>query len=437
MKENKNQYFKSNSVQWLKLTALISVCLIFIYSSSSCSTHEEKKPTELPSLPTSSEIVKTMAEDMKGMDFSKFKHDGQQHQRLACALCHERKEGMTKPKLAGHTACSSCHVQQFEDKSNAICTVCHTNKDTGEVKEFPQMASFNVQFNHEAHFKETNCATCHQSQSGGGMTIPAGGEAHANCFQCHTPDKVVAEKNIGSCSTCHQAGTPDRIIDSAKSIGFSFNHSSHSKLDCQSCHNSTGNNKMSAITVAMHGGQTNSCASCHNEKRAFGANDFSDCRQCHQEVGGAKSFGVSFDHSDHNKTNCATCHKSGGKGVNFTVPNGEAAHTTCFQCHSPMKDSKSFTSSKCFQCHQIGGKNDITPSSAVIDGNFSHTKHKAMDCSSCHTNKGGEMNAPTVAMHKASKSGVNCATCHNNQKAFGGEDFTNCKRCHTGGNFKF
>lgn len=429
------KYSKNQQLQWLKLAVTLLVCSIFIYSS--CSKTEEKQPTQTPTLPTSSDIVKTMADEMKDSDFSKFMHDSPQHQRLTCALCHERKEGMTKPKLAGHAACSSCHVEQFEDKSNAICTVCHTNKDSGELKEFPQLASFNVQFNHELHFKETNCATCHQGENGGGMTIPSGGDAHANCFTCHTPDKVVAEKNIGNCSTCHQAGTPNRIVDSVKNIGFSFNHNSHSKLDCQSCHNPASGNKMSAITVAMHGGQTNSCVTCHNERRAFGANDFSDCRKCHQEVGGARSFGVNFNHSTHEKTNCATCHKSGGRGVNFTIPNGEAAHTTCYQCHSPNKDGASFTSGKCFQCHQIGGRNDIMPSANTIAGNFSHTSHKALSCNSCHNAKGGDMNAPTVAMHKVTKSTTSCATCHNNQKAFGGEDFTNCKRCHTSGNFKF
>jgi hypothetical protein len=36
-------------------------------------------------------------------------------------------------------------------------------------------------------------------------------------------------------------------------------------------------------------------------------------------------------------------------------------------------------------------------------------------------------------MHKGSK-GTSCTTCHNNEMAFG-EDFTSCKRCHTGSKF--
>lgn len=270
------------------------------------------------------------------------------------------------------------------------------------------------------------------------MTVPSGGDAHATCFQCHTSDKVIGEKNIGSCSTCHVLGAANRIVDTAQNIGSNFDHAKHSGVNCSSCHNPVGSgNKMSEITVAMHGGQANSCATCHNEQKAFGANDFSDCRRCHQEVGGATNFGVKFNHAAHAKTNCATCHKSSGNGA-FSAPEGEAAHSTCFQCHSPNKDRGSFTSSKCFQCHQIGGTNDISSPPVTTAGKFSHTKHKDLNCSSCHTtSKGGQINAPVVLMHKAPKTGINCATCHNNQRAFGGEDFTNCKRCHTGGNFKF
>jgi c(7)-type cytochrome triheme protein len=270
------------------------------------------------------------------------------------------------------------------------------------------------------------------------MTIPSGGDAHATCYQCHTADKVMGEKNLGSCSTCHQPGTPTQIADSTKAPGFGFDHNRHSGLSCTSCHNSTGGNNMSAPTVAMHtsAGSAQSCATCHNGSRAFGANTFANCKSCHQQFAGARSFGVKFEHSDHAKANCATCHKSAGKGVSFSVPAGQNAHTTCFQCHSPTKQGTSQNNGYCFQCHQPGSGERMAAAPMFIAGNFSHTKHKAMACNSCHSTKGGDISAPTVAMHKTAKGTQSCATCHNNQKAFG-EDFSNCKRCHTGENFKF
>lgn len=409
-------------------------CLIAGYFLASCtSSVQEKKPTESPfkPLPETLEITDTM----DSVDFSKFNHDSVKHKNVPCLLCHQQTDGETKPKFASHTPCAGCHTPQFKDETHPICAVCHTGQGTADLKPFPAMKSFKANFNHTAHFKETNCATCHKPQ-GTGMTVPAGGNAHANCFQCHTSDKIVGERNIGSCSTCHEAGTPNRITDSTRNIGFNFDHAKHSSQNCNSCHNAGSGNQMSAITVSMHSGAANSCATCHNEKKAFGANDFSDCRRCHQEVANARSFGIKFNHSVHAKNNCATCHKSGSSGVNFSVPNGEIAHKTCFQCHSPTKGGGSFTNSKCFSCHQVNGSNNISPSPQIIAGNFKHTAHSFLECSSCHTTSGGKMNAPLVAMHKTSKSGLSCVTCHNNDMAFG-EDFANCRRCHTGSNFRF
>lgn len=428
---------KQQKIQLLKLI-VVSIFLLGVgYIFPACtSSVQEKKPAESPFQPLPENVVAT--DKMEDVDFSQFKHDSPRHQTVPCLLCHIQKDEKTQqPKFASHQTCAGCHTPQFEDKAHPICVTCHTDQGSEKLKPFPAMKSFRAEFNHTAHFKETDCATCHQMQ-GDGMTVPSSGDAHATCFQCHTTDKIVGEKNIGSCSTCHVAGAANRIVDSTEKIGFNFAHSKHSGLDCKSCHSATGSgNKMSEITVGMHSGQANSCVTCHNNQRAFGATNFNDCRRCHEEVSSAKSFGVNFNHSLHTKTNCATCHKSGGSGATFTVPNTQAAHTTCFQCHSPNKDSGKLTTSKCFQCHQIGGTNDIKPSPSSIAGNFSHNKHSVMDCDSCHTNKGGQMNAPAVVVHKATKATLSCATCHNNQVAFGPEDFTNCKRCHTNGNFKF
>ena len=43
---------------------------------------------------------------------------------------------------------------------------------------------------------------------------------------------------------------------------------------------------------------------------------------------------------------------------------------------------------------------------------------------------------PLASMHFAPKNVKSCASCHNTNMAFG-ETFSDCKRCHTGENFKF
>jgi c(7)-type cytochrome triheme protein len=419
-----------------ELVVIAFVCLTLVGFLFSCGGQtEEKKETETPLPPLPENIVAT--DLMENVDFSKFKHDSPRHGTVPCLLCHQQNEESVPPKFSSHASCIGCHAPQFKDNSHPICVICHTEPNSEKLKPFPPMTSFKANFNHTAHFKETNCATCHQTESGGGITVPTRGAAHATCFQCHTSDKIVGEKNIGSCVTCHEPGAANRVVDSTKNVGFNFDHARHAGVSCASCHDPQGaGNQMSAIAVSMHAGAPNSCATCHNEKRAFGANDFSDCRKCHQEVANARSFGVRFNHDVHRKTNCATCHKTGVGGVNFTVPNGEAAHANCFQCHSPNTKSGSFTTSRCFTCHQVGGGNNISPSPRLIAGNFSHRKHEFLDCNSCHTTAGGEMSAPMVVMHKPAKATtVSCASCHNNETAFG-EDFSNCRKCHTGDNFK-
>src|SRR4051794_34512398 len=73
-------------------------------------------------------------------DYSKFKHDNPQHERLPCLLCHRRETNAARPTLPGksnHEPCTGCHTQQFADTTSSICTVCHTNVQAGTVKPFP------------------------------------------------------------------------------------------------------------------------------------------------------------------------------------------------------------------------------------------------------------------------------------------------------------
>ena len=160
------------------------------------------------------------------------------------------------------------------------------------MKAFPALQSFNFSFDHGKHVRQTNCATCHRpARQGVAFSIPSGAAAHATCFQCHTPEKEVAGRNIGSCSVCHQAGRPASITTAAKAFTENFSHQRHlsgGKMNCAACHTvravrSLGE-QVSSPVAKVHSapGGTQSCASCHNNKRAFGPGDFSNCKRCHQ-----------------------------------------------------------------------------------------------------------------------------------------------------------
>ena len=221
-------------------------------------------------------------------DYSRFRHSTPQHDRMPCLLCHKREDNSAAIRFPGHMPCAGCHVQQFADNKHPICTICHT---ATSVKRFPGLRSFNSKFDHAKHSRQTNCATCHRPlRAGVALSIPAGTSAHQTCFTCHGPRTEVGGRNIGSCSVCHQPGSPTRNTAAARAFQVNFSHSEHGRRDlsCSACHTIRAGagrgRQVTAPTAAMHFAPagTQSCASCHNNRRAFGGNDFADCKQCHE-----------------------------------------------------------------------------------------------------------------------------------------------------------
>jgi hypothetical protein len=217
-------------------------------------------------------------------DFSQFKHDNRNHARLPCLLCHRRENNSPQPTLPGkaaHAPCTGCHAQQFANPASAICTICHTDAQSGKVKAFPPLRSFDARFDHAKH-DGTACATCHRRNRGGvGLSIPSRMNAHVTCFSCHTPGAEANGKNISSCSTCHQPGRLVRTPEQAPAFRVGFSHASH-KLNCAACHQVRGRQVSAPLPLNHHApGRAFSCASCHNGRRTFGGDDFSVCTRCH------------------------------------------------------------------------------------------------------------------------------------------------------------
>jgi c(7)-type cytochrome triheme protein len=232
-----------------------------------------------------------------GEDFSKFSHT-QTHGALPCLLCHRREDNSPRPNLPGHTPCAGCHTQRFKDSNNPICTICHTDAGSGAVKAFPRIKSFNMRFEHAPHTggaarTATGCAACHKPERRGvALSIPAGLSAHSTCFQCHTPSARGSNgQDISSCSTCHSQGSFMRTGTQADAYKVNFSHARHNRsqrLSCNDCHNVRAGMPQSKQVTApqplMHhaAARAQSCATCHNNRRAFGIENFGDCKKCHQ-----------------------------------------------------------------------------------------------------------------------------------------------------------
>ena len=227
-------------------------------------------------------------------DFSQFKHDDHNHARLPCLLCHRRENNSPQPTLPGkaaHAPCTGCHAQQFSNTASPICTICHTDVQSGKVKAFPALRSFNVEFDHATHASAA-CATCHRrNRSGVGLSIPSRLNAHVTCFGCHTPNAQANGKNISSCSTCHQLGALVRTSEQAPAYRVGFSHGSHDaseKLACVACHQvrarlPRGRQVSTPLPLNHHApAGASSCATCHNGQRTFGGDDFAACKRCHK-----------------------------------------------------------------------------------------------------------------------------------------------------------
>jgi c(7)-type cytochrome triheme protein len=218
-----------------------------------------------------------------------------------------------------------------------------------------------------------------------------------------------------------------------------FQHSNpmHNRLPCLVCHRRDDNSP----TPKFPGHSP--CSGCHTQQ--FTDNTHPICTICHTTTSvkrfpPLRSFNARFDHAKHLRANCATCHKATRGGVAFSIPAGASAHTSCFQCHT---GSSSNTMASCGTCHQPGSLSRTSEWAKAYTTPFTHSKHlQSMNCASCHTVKAGagrgrQVSSPLTSMHFAPRNTPSCAACHNNQKAFGGDDFSDCKRCHRGGSFKF
>lgn len=226
-------------------------------------------------------------------DFSKFAHMEPGHARLPCLLCHRRDDDSPRPRLPGHTPCSGCHAEQLSNAGSNICAICHTDARSGAVKPFPALRTFNMTFDHARHTNAVgaNCATCHRpARRGVALSIPAGFNAHATCFQCHSPRAQSGGRDISSCGTCHRVGGYARTPEWTRAYRVNFSHAKHGarqRLNCGSCHQVRAGlpqrRQVTAPAPQEHNRnlRAQSCLTCHDGKRAFGGYDFSSCKRCH------------------------------------------------------------------------------------------------------------------------------------------------------------
>lgn len=220
-----------------------------------------------------------------------------------------------------------------------------------------------------------------------------------------------------------------------------FSHSvpEHFETNCDSCHKREGS------SLALNYSGHDSCVSCH-------LNEFTNpnsgiCIVCHDDLKVipatmktfptrfSEGFNMKFDHAAHiNETGCASCHRP--QGASQSIPIGIGSHSNCFACHTQEKNIGS-----CNYCHDLAPYQRTQPQRTVFKAAFRHSDHlRSVGCVDCHAVKAGapqsrQVESPVAIQHFGAGGAVSCRTCHNDSRAFGENDFANCKRCHGGSGF--
>jgi len=91
---------------------------------------------------TASETPEPLPVRESNKTFEAFSHKIPEHQQFACDSCHRREGSSLKMDYAGHDSCIGCHLNQFTDKDQVICAICH--KDTKATP--PSMEHFSSKF---------------------------------------------------------------------------------------------------------------------------------------------------------------------------------------------------------------------------------------------------------------------------------------------------
>ncbi len=227
-----------------------------------------------------------------------------------------------------------------------------------------------------------------------------------------------------------------------------FSHSvpEHKEINCDSCHKREDN----SLTLKYSG--HDSCISCHLNE--FTKPESGICAVCHDNLQTVpatmkafpaqfnEQFNMKFDHAAHNQgagrpqAGCATCHQP--QGAAQSIPVGINSHATCFTCHNSESNIGS-----CNYCHETAPYRRTVANRTIFKAVFSHTDHtsrQGVNCAECHSVRAGtrqstQVSLPVAVQHFAAGGSVSCRTCHNDSRAFGEKNFSNCKRCHNGTGF--
>ncbi|MFI5370267.1 MAG: cytochrome c3 family protein [Candidatus Eisenbacteria bacterium] len=336
------------------------------------------------------------------------------HAQVDCRSCHKpafqkseaapliRKKDHAASWLGLETACASCHQDPHAGTLGTDCTRCHGLE---AWRPAPKFNHANTAYALTGAHVKVACANCHSTTTlvktwaADGSPIPVYKPVpHGECSDCHSDPH--AGKFGAACARCH-------VTTSFKTVNQSTFDHDRTRYPLRGRH----------VTVA--------CASCHDEKTAWGPKPaFATCGSCHRDAhaGLATVAGKPAD--------CAVCHGVDGfTPSTFTVAQhrasvypleGRHAAVECAKCHThraaadpaaaalgPARVVMRPPHDRCASCH------------ADPHGGQLATRADHGACESCHTVAGYKPSTFAVAEHGKLRlaldgrhAAVACAGCH-------------------------
>ncbi len=283
----------------------------------------------------------------------------------------------------------------------------------------------------------SNCTKCHDL----GKSV-----SKSKCLTCHTEISDLINQNRGfhskkkvatkDCWVCHgeHFGRNFKIVNFDEK-GFDHNESgfelkgSHSKLECNKCHNPDFVNIPKLIKKKKtFMGLNTECKNCHEDVHQGTLNQ--NCETCHNED--KFSQPVKFKHDNtkfkltgsHLKVDCIKCHAKEKRNEKPFQKFSGLKFNSCNSCHDDFHRGK--FGADCETCHNTSSFKEVN-----ISKNFNHSrtnfpllgKHNNVKCETCH--KGSLTNRPKYGK---------CYDCHEDyhKSEFVKNNIqTDCKECHT------
>ncbi len=356
-----------------------------------------------------------------GPSFARFTQS--EHSQLTCHDCHQQSIFASARQLYLWVAERPAEIGAHAPVPNAICEQCHAGGNREAWQRIATTAGHRTHLESDSSaLRGVQCVTCH------GVEVHRFAPADSTCGSCHSGSSIqlagMRNQTALHCTACHQFTADVPLLATRDSASGTLTPGSR---QCFACHEMRGLLASFDLAQDPHSGSCGMCHNPHTQQRPADAGK--TCTTCHSDWR-TEPFHRGASHRARG-TECLTCHQPHQAKV-------DAAD--CEGCHRSARARRTATPPMPFDTlrvvprppasgpasYQHGtpppeprGKGDSRPfeTERVRADTFSHDRHKALPCLTCHpsTDQRSRLTFEPprgcqLCHHQAEQKP--CATCH-------------------------